>query len=383
MQRVLSLVAAVGVLSLGVLSSGVLSLGVLASRPAAARPHLQTSIQSLSQSPPQRGQARPVPPKLISPMKAIKDYRSRPDPRTVPALIRTLSQQGSLSEPETSGVYVGFLAGVLGSNPKGAQTIINQILPLPFEDQWALIRAVAYSGHPRSRKLLRRLLVRLPDRWTFTERYLSGALPSLDRIQLEAPVPSASEKLKRAFEYDTYFGPKKKPPRHFTFASHPELIDVCWGLYFATGKEAPIQRLLSLLPWSAEQDDLNKLTIGAMTKVTLAANAAHDLHLLKTLKRLKRRQTKEIEPILKDVIEAADTADAARIKKELVATVEELRTKGPGTKRDIAAWGQVGQTAISLGCLGAAVAGQAEFGLPCVIGGALSTATIRYLAAPE
>lgn len=352
----------------------------MALRPAAAQAQFQATTGALPQPQAQAQQngAQPIPP-----MKLIKDYRAKPDPRTVPALIHALSQQGSLAEPETSGLYVGFLAGVLGSNPKGARALIDQILPLPFEDQWVVIRATAYSGLPQTPELLRSLLVRLPDRWALTERYLTGALPTLDRVRLEPAVPTTSEKMKRAFAYDTYFGPKKTPPRQFTFSSNPELIDTCWGMYFATGKEAPIQRILALLPWSTERDNVEKLTIGSMTKMTLAANAAHDLHLLRLLKRLRLRQATEIQPIVKEIVEAAETADTARIKKELVAAVDDLRKKGPGTKRDIAAWGAVGETAISLGCLGAAVAGQVEFGLPCVIGGALSTAAIRYFASPE
>jgi hypothetical protein len=362
------------IIAAGRIALNYMAIALIALQPAAA----QVRFQAPTQSQPQAGGAQPVPP-----MKAIKDYRSKPDPRTVPALIRTLSQQGALAEPETSGLYVGFLAGVLGSNPKSARTIVDQILPLPFEDQWVVIRAVAYSGLPQTPELLRSLLVRLPDRWTLTERYLTGAMLPINRIPLEPPVPSTSEKFKRAFEYDTYFGAKKTPVRQFTFASNPELIDTCWGLYFATGKDAPVERIISLLPWSIERDNVDKLTIGAMTKMTLAANAAHDVHLLRTLKRLRPNESKEIQPVIKEIVEAAETADTAHIKKELVAAVDDLRKKGPGFKRDIAAWGTVGETAISLGCLGAAVSGQVEFGLPCVIGGALSTAAIRYFAAPE
>lgn len=142
-------------------------------------------------------------------------------------------------------------------------------------------------------------------------------------------------------------------------------------------------RIMSLLPWSAERDNVEKLTLGSMTKLTLAANAAHDVRLLKAVKRLRPRQPAAVQPMLREIIEAAETADVARIKKEAIAAVEALRKQGPGSKRDIAMWGQAGELAISLGCLGAAVAGQAQFGLPCVIGGALSTATLRYFAAPE
>ena len=120
-----------------------------------------------------------------------------------------------------------------------------------------------------------------------------------------------------------------------------------------------------------------------MAKFTLAANAARDVKLLRIIKRLAPGQSQAVQPIAAEVIEAAETADTGRIRKEALAGVDELHKKGPGSKRDMAWWGQVGEVTLSLGCLGAAVAGQAEFGLPCVVGGALSTAALRYFASPE
>ena len=256
-------------------------------------------------------------------------------------------------------------------------------MPLSFEDQWFVIRAVAYSGLPHWRELMRDLAKRMPDRRMLAEHYLSGKLPTLETVELEPKRVTPMDKVRRVFKRETYFGPKKEPPRQLTFASNPELIDTYWGLYFATGKEAPIKRILILLPWSTERDNVEKLTIGGMAKFTLAANATRDAKLLRLLKQLSADQQDAVAPLLNEVIEAAETADIGRIKKEALASVDDLRKKGPGSKRELAWWGQVGQTTIALGCLGAAVAGQVEFGLPCVVGGALSTAALRYFSSPE
>ena len=43
-----------------------------------------------------------------------------PIPDQVPGAVRAMSRLGLLSDPEGSGVYVGFLAGVLASNPAQA-----------------------------------------------------------------------------------------------------------------------------------------------------------------------------------------------------------------------------------------------------------------------
>ena len=46
-------------------------------------------------------------------------------------------------------------------------------------------------------------------------------------------------------------------------------------------------------------------------------------------------------------------------------------------RRDISLWGQVGEGAVAIGCIAAALAGQVEFGIPCVVGGAATSAALR------
>src|SRR3954462_959372 len=44
-------------------------------------------------------------------------YRERPDPSRLPEAVKALSEAGAFREPEGAGYYVGFVAGVLGTNP--------------------------------------------------------------------------------------------------------------------------------------------------------------------------------------------------------------------------------------------------------------------------
>ncbi len=89
-------------------------------------------------------------------------------------------------------------------------------------------------------------------------------------------------------------------------------------------------------------------------------------------------QPKQTAAILADVIEAAETVDTARIRKQALAAIEEVRAKGPAYKRAVSWWGFLGQSAIAGGCIAAAATGQVELGLPCVVGGATASAAINF-----
>jgi hypothetical protein len=158
----------------------------------------------------------------------------------------------------------------------------------------------------------------------------------------------------------------------------PELIDVLWGYYLATGSYAPIASVIKLLPLSNDHDSVDNLTTGSAAKFTLASNAVRDTDLLAMLKWAVKSEPKDITPVLNDVIETAETVDTVHMRQESLAAIEELKEKGPDSKRELSGWGQVGQGALSMGCVVAAATGQIELGIPCVIGGAAYTAGLQY-----
>ena len=93
-------------------------------------------------------------------LRWINVYREHPDAASVPVAMQSLSRYGAFDSPERAGVYVGFLAGVLTANPAQAEEIAARTLTVEENDRWIVVRAIAYSGLPNWRALLRR--VRLP-----------------------------------------------------------------------------------------------------------------------------------------------------------------------------------------------------------------------------
>jgi hypothetical protein len=308
-------------------------------------------------------------------LRWINAYRGKPEPDGLPILVRGLSDLQAFKDAETCGAYIGFIAGVLGANPDRADMLIGKMLTIAPADQWVLVRAIVYSGLPNWKVLLIKYGDRMRTRSGMIDRYLSGKLPTLEQISYQNAKPGMMDKIGDAFKFGG--GEHKKI---VALEPNPELIDVLWGYYLATGSYAPISRIIKLLPLANDKDNVDNLTTGAAAKFTLASNAVRDLHLLAMLKRAVSGQPEDIAKILNDVIETAEDVDTARMRKESLAAIEELKQKGPNSKRELAGWGQVGQGALSMGCVVAAATGQIELGIPCVIGGAAYSAGLQYIA---
>ena len=306
-------------------------------------------------------------------LKWINGYRHRPDPDRLPAVVHALSAMQAFKAAESSGPYVGFIAGVLGTNASHAEDLIAKMLPIDPSDHWVLVRAVAYSGLPNWRELLATFVDRMATRRAMIDKYLDGKLPRLEQIDFRAEKPGMIDKIKSSL----HIGKDQK--KAVALEPTPELIDVLWGYYLATGSYVPIESVIKLLPLSNDKDNVDSLTTGSAAKFTLASNAVRDADLLAMLNWADKEQPKEVKVVLDDVIETAETVDTVHMRQESLAAIEELKSKGPNSKRELSGWGQIGQGALSMGCVVAAATGQIELGIPCVIGGAAYTAGLQYV----
>jgi len=324
--------------------------------PAAAAPRLTPALNSTD-----------------SILRWINGYRHKPDPEGLPGVVHTLSAMQAFKNAESSGPYIGFIAGVLGANPARAENLILTMLSIDPADHWVLVRAIAYSGLPDWKDLLATFVDRMPTRREMINKYLDGQLPTLEQIDFKTVKPDMLDKI----ETTLHIGKQLK--KVVALEPTPELIDVLWGYYLATGGYAPIESVIKLLPLANDHDNVDDLTTGSAAKFTLASNAVRDTDLLTMLQWAVKSQPKDVKPVLKDVIETAETVDTVHMRQESLAAIEELKEKGPYSKRELSGWGQVGQGALSMGCVVAAATGQIELGIPCVIGGAAYTAGLQYV----
>ena len=111
---------------------------------------------------------------LAALLKWINGYRAKPEPERLPQAVQAMSALGLFRDLEAGGVYVGFMAGVLGDNPKTAEKLITLMFPMPPEDQVVVVRAIAYSGLADWKVLLGKFAERMPARKVLIDRHLAG-----------------------------------------------------------------------------------------------------------------------------------------------------------------------------------------------------------------
>jgi len=308
----------------------------------------------------------------------IYNYRAKPDYVHVPAAVRVLFHSQTFKEPENAGIYLGFIAGAIGSNPAKAEQLVTSLFPVPPEDEWVIVRAIAYSGLPDWRNLLRRIAPRMPGRKVMIDSYLAGTLPTLTAIPLEEAKPGMFDKLRGVFMRNPFAKDERKLNTALTFASNQDLLDTLWGYYFATGSHVPILRIMQMLPWSKSRDTIDKLTVGSMARYTLASYAVRDAGLREFLRSELVGQPAAIKTPLAEVIQSADTVQLGAVRKDALAAADELKAKGSDSRRNLDFWGQVGVGAVALGCVSAAALGQVAVGIPCVIGGSASQGLLSF-----
>ena len=276
----------------------------------------------------------------------INAYREDPEPEKLPAFVKSTARLGLLRDDERSGIYFGFVAGVLADNQTKAADLVAKMFPLRPEDQLIVIRGLAYSGLPDWKVLLEQVAERMPARKVQISKYLFGKGKTLEQRAMD---------------------------------EGPQVLDAWWGYYFATGSYYPVQRIITALKWAGEENDLERPMVGSMAKWTLATNGSRDKHLLDYLRFEQAHQPKAITIELRQVVLAAENFEVAKLRRKTLASLERLKKNGPAKWSKWSWWGRAGQLALTAGCVAASALGQVELGLPCIIGGAASSGLLRLL----
>lgn len=295
-------------------------------------------------------------------------YREHPEPGRLPEAVRAMQRLGLLQDQERAGYFVGFVAGVLASNPKGAARLIEAMLPLPPKDQGLVVRAVGYSRLPDWPALMVRFAPRMSERKILIDEFLSGAQPDLAR----APLESGSA------------------------------VFSLWGYYVATGEVWPVRRVIGALAWTddggpgalswerlaasigwtdeeARQSRMERAMIGSTAKWTLVSYAEHHRELVELYRTELAVQPETVATELRDVLNASERFEAARIRKEEGVRIEEMKRRIGRTGSSGSRAAYAGSVGLATACVVAGAVGRPELAIPCVVTGALFSGVSKLL----
>ena len=295
-------------------------------------------------------------------MNWISNYRDHKQPSLVPAAVHAMKDFGLFGDEEKAWFCTGFIAGVLGSNPKDGPGLIASMFPMPDKEQAVIIRAIVYSGRPDWRELLERFSPRMPLRRPLIDDFLTGRRPTLMQLKLEHGGSPA--------------------------------VYALWGYYVATGHHQPVVRIMQALRWSRtkgggfsfgkifsgwsrDPSAVDKITAGGTAKWTLASYAERDRGLIDLYRVEYGRQPEEVAKPLKDVIEAAEIFESEKIRKDQFGAIENAQRQQLASEAGMSKGATAGSIAIATGCVAASALGQAYIAIPCVIGGALYSGTMK------
>jgi hypothetical protein len=327
---------------------------------APAPAHVLASPEPVEEAP-QPEAAFSTPERLV---EWVYNYSKKPTPWRVPAAVKAMRELGLFTDEEKGAFCTGFIAGVLGSNPKDGPGLVAKMLPMPDKDQAVLIRAIAFSGRPDWRDLLVKYKARMPLREPLIESYLSG---------------------------------KAKPLMEAELSDGPTVVYTLWGYYVATGQYEPVVRIMQALRWSKNKNDGNfsikkifsgwrndpsaveKIATGATAKWTLASYAERNRDLLSLYRAEYERQPKEIAQPLRDVIMSAEVFESEKIRKDQFGAIEDAQKMKATNEAGMSKGATAGSIAIATGCVAASALGQIYIAVPCVIGGALFTGAMKLM----
>jgi hypothetical protein len=286
----------------------------------------------------------------------ISNYRDRPQYWRVPAAVHAMRDHRLFEDQEQRWFCAGFIAGVLGTNPKDGPGLIPKMFPMPPKEQEVIIRAIAYSGRPDWQDLLTKNADKMPLRKPLIDDFLNGRRPTLQKLDLELGGAQA--------------------------------VYAHWGYYVASGQYEPVVRIMQALKWSKGADEksffgkltsgwgsdasnVDRVTTGGTAKWTLASYAERDRDLISLYRSEIPKQPEEVAKPLKDVIKAAELFEAEKIRKEQYGAIEDAERTQLTSEAGMSKGMTAGSIAIATGCMAATALGQPQIAVPCVIGGAL------------
>jgi hypothetical protein len=209
-------------------------------------------------------------------------YYQHPQPERIGEFLVAAQKLGLLDDMQTVFPVFGFLAGVFHDNPGRLTAWTATIAPDDARLGGAVLLGLRHAGTPEATQEGEVLLMHMPQLEPLIAKYPSQPLTELP-------------------------------------LDHPGLLDALWGNFFATGSAAPVERIMTALPWADRpspqkptQENTRQLLIGNAARWSLVSNAYQHPRVLEICENALKNQRD------------------SKIKKALAAVIKEAKAKRAG-----------------------------------------------------
>ncbi|MDR2128519.1 MAG: hypothetical protein LBP52_05585 [Burkholderiaceae bacterium] len=214
-------------------------------------------------------------------------YYKKPEPDRLPEAMQYISR----SFPDKKNMVapmMGFLSGVFRANPEKVDAWSSALADLKETYLAAIVLGLWYSGLPDAKPKVMILLDRHPGLKQGFEPFRQGNPLTVEQIPLE---------------------------------QGPWVLDALWGKFMATGERAPVERIMTALPWIDIRGDTDRLGIGGAANWSLASNAVQHERVLAFCEQARKTQSPEVASKLDKVIaQAKQELQQQRVKPTATET---------------------------------------------------------------
>ena len=199
-------------------------------------------------------------------------YYQNPTPTKTPEFIEYLSKSGIFDNQNSITPIMGFLSGVFKNNPDQITPTLDKITKTNKSHIGVVVLGIWYANLPESKEIVYGILENNPALKKEIEFLYRGNPMEIVNIPLE---------------------------------QGPWVLDALWGNFMATGNKAPVERIITALPWIDTKGDMSKLIVGGSARWSLTSNATQHPSVLKICENSLPEAPPEVAGKLIKVIENA------------------------------------------------------------------------------
>ena len=214
--------------------------------------------------------------KPLMPEKELNDwltyYYLHPTPETTSLAIQSMQQLGYLKKESVGAPLASFFSLIFRSSPMAIESSLKTFANFSSEEQQVLLRSLWLANTKQAKIQLGKLIaIQVNNGIHDNEDLLESDPQEIDKL----PVNS------------------------------PDILDMLWGAFMATGEEKYVVQVISVLPFSTIKGDVARLLVGGSARWSLISNAIQHKRVLDICISQLDKQPKEVKAVLSEVITEA------------------------------------------------------------------------------